>query len=273
MLEQKVVEAFGDAPRIDSRMLQLSDTILGSGEMAVIYEAVLDGKPVAAKVIKEEKLEGERKEERIRRLTRPFEMARKPTLLNHPNLVLPTEYVLDDRLSIIYPLFLEDLNAVKGPDPILEAIIQATRGLAALHDEGYVHRDVKPANILNRYGEDGTQHTAITDFDISGWDALHGGAQTMTRELIEEGGMLGSMHYLHPDIWKRPEKILGEGRYQGDFYGLGATIASTIFGLKIPDAAISDTIWVHHKFFRRDGNTGFRAFRNYRRSFSSILYI
>lgn len=51
----------------------------------------------------------------------------------------------------------------RSPREILDVFLQAGDGIAAAHDAGLVHRDVKPANIL--VGDDG--RVRITDFGIA----------------------------------------------------------------------------------------------------------
>jgi WD40 repeat protein len=87
--------------------------------------------------------------------------------------------------------------------------IQAAEALEHAHQQGVVHRDVKPANLL----VDGRGHLWVTDFGLA---RLHGdGALTVS------GDLLGTLRYMSP------EQALGR---QGavdqrtDVYGLGVTL-------------------------------------------------
>src|SRR5262249_3768228 len=50
-----------------------------------------------------------------------------------------------------------------SPRQIVELFVEAGRGLAAAHEAGLVHRDVKPSNILI----DRTGHACIGDFGLA----------------------------------------------------------------------------------------------------------
>ena len=103
----------------------------------------------------------------------------------------------------------EPLSAViaRGPidpDETLRIIEEAARGLQAAHERGFVHRDVKPGNILVR--TDGL--IKITDFGI----AKAADAVPVTRS----GMVMGTAHYI------APEQASGaEAGPAGDVYSLG----------------------------------------------------
>ncbi len=267
MLEQTIAQQFAEvgARRFLPHELQLSDELLGEGDMAVVRAARLHGEPVAAKVIRREKLTGERAEGRVRRLAQPFRLAQHAALQTHQNLALPLGYECSDELVILYPRFMvnlvdyaamvkSELSAREAAQNIMKVILGVAGGMTAMHQAGFVHRDVKTLNVVVNY-DDRLKSTreALIDFDLTGWDMVHGGAQTATQDLIKAGGIMGSIYYCHPLIWNDPDKILGDGRYQGDFYGLGMIIAYNILGIEISDDAISKTIFREYGLFRRRG--------------------
>nr|WP_275404189.1 serine/threonine protein kinase [Pseudonocardia acidicola] len=95
----------------------------------------------------------------------------------------------------------------RGPidaDETLEIIEQAARALQAAHARGFVHRDVKPGNILIR--TDGV--VKLTDFGI----AKAADAVPVTRS----GMVMGTAHYIAPE-----QASGGEAGPAGDVYSLG----------------------------------------------------
>jgi serine/threonine-protein kinase len=102
-------------------------------------------------------------------------------------------------------------------------------GLDALHTEGLIHRDVKPANIL--LGDDGTPF--IADFGL----AKDRDASVLT----QAGQALGSMDYM------APEQIRGEEvSAQTDVYALGCVLFECLSG-KPPfaDRQGMRILWAH----------------------------
>ena len=90
------------------------------------------------------------------------------------------------------------------PDETLRLLEEAAWALQAAHERGFVHRDVKPGNILVR--TDGT--VKLTDFGI----AKAADAVPVTRS----GMVMGTAHYI------APEQASGaEAGPAGDVYSLG----------------------------------------------------
>jgi tetratricopeptide (TPR) repeat protein len=100
---------------------------------------------------------------------------------------------------------------------------QIASALAFAHSKGYVHRDVKPENVLFR--DSGT--AVLTDFGI---------AKTNDNSMTATGSIVGTPYYMSP------EQAMGrETDKRSDLYSLGAMIFEMLTG-KVPytgDSAVS----------------------------------
>lgn len=97
-----------------------------------------------------------------------------------------------------------------SPSVTRDMLAQVARSLEAAHEQGVIHRDVAPANVLIESGRD---HAYLTDFGVAG--ILQSGTEAVTR-LTREGDRLGNPAYMSP------EQLRGEVLTpQSDIYGLG----------------------------------------------------
>lgn len=102
-----------------------------------------------------------------------------------------------------------------GPLPWPEVEGLARRMLAALgasHERGFIHRDVKPGNIL--LAPDGAK---LCDFGIARLD----GATTLT----ESAALIGSLRYMAPE-----QQRLGRAVAQSDLFALGLVLYESLAG-------------------------------------------
>jgi eukaryotic-like serine/threonine-protein kinase len=191
--------------------------LLGEGGMGAVYKAkdrALD-RLICLKVIRSELAS---KPEVLQRFKQELILARKVT---HKNVVRTYDLGEFEGTRFITMEFIEgrDLRSIiqeKGKLPPEEAaaiIRQVCRGLAAAHNEGVVHRDLKPQNIM----VEANGHTSIMDFGIA--------RSVEPSGLTLSGAMIGTPDYMSP------EQAMGLGAdARSDIFALGLILYEALTG-------------------------------------------
>lgn len=96
---------------------------------------------------------------------------------------------------------------------ILRLASEVAEALSEVHGYGYVHRDVKPANVLIAPG----CRAKLADFGV---------ARDLCQDLTDPGVGLGTLPYASPEQVADPQRV-GQS---SDFYGLGATLYCMLSG-------------------------------------------
>ncbi len=183
---------------------------IGAGGMGVVYAAfdpALDRK-VALKMLPQVTVEHHASlEARSRLEARLRREAQALAKLDHPNVigVFDVGFTEDNvflTMQLVEGTTLDEYirHTNQTPKKILELFAAAGRGLAAAHDAGLVHRDVKPSNIL----VDRTGHPYIGDFGLARGVDDNEPAASMPRGLLHEqmtrmGALLGTPRYMSPE--------------------------------------------------------------------------
>ena len=201
---------------VDSRYSILEP--LGSGGMAEVYLAhdeVLD-RDVALKVLSRRYADDEEFVERFRR------EAQSAARLSHPNIVCIFDRGESDEGT--YYIAMEYLTGgtlkerilLRGAFPPRTAVAvtaQIAEALEAAHQDGVVHRDVKPDNILITESGD----VKVTDFGIA--------RAASSSKMTNTGTILGTAHYVSP------EQAMGDPvGPQSDLYSLGVVLYEMLTG-------------------------------------------
>ena len=203
---------------IDNRYEIIS--LIGVGGMSNVYKAVdkQSGQEVAVKFLKEEFFENEE-------LVRRFKNESKAiSLLNHECIIKVLDFNITDSekylvVEYIKGVTLKEFIENRGKLTWEETLVFANIILGALghaHENGVIHRDLKPQNImLTREGE-----LKIMDFGIARLSTAN--QRTVTDKAI------GSVHYISP------EQVRGQSTdNRSDIYSIGIMMYEMLTG-KLP---------------------------------------
>jgi Protein kinase domain/Domain of Unknown Function (DUF1080) len=196
---------------------------LGRGGMGVVYQAehrVME-RLVAIKVITQALVD---KPEAVERFQREVRAAAK---LDHPNIVKAYDAEQAGDLQLLAMEYVEgqslaDVLAKKGPLPIANAcyyIRQAALGLQHAFEQGMVHRDLKPQNLmLTPKGV-----VKILDFGLA---KLASEQSRPGAGLTQENAVMGTPEYMAPEqaINTKAADI------RADIYALGCTLYCLLSG-------------------------------------------
>ena len=190
---------------------------IGKGGMGHVFlaEHALMGRKVAVKVLPRAKATPE-SEAAFRREMRILGR------LDHENLVRAFDAGHDAKVYFLVTELVPGMDLkryVQRLGPLDEAtaasvIAQAARGLAHAHEQGLVHRDVKPGNLLVM--KDG--RVKVLDLGLAGSE--------IEGESSRLGRIVGTMDFIAPEQIRAPDDVGASA----DIYGLGCTLYYAVTG-------------------------------------------
>jgi eukaryotic-like serine/threonine-protein kinase len=202
---------------------------LGAGGMGEVYRArdVRLERDVALKILPESFTQD------TDRLHRFEQEARAVAALNHPNILAVFDIGRHNGTPFLVSELLEgdSLRAVldKGAVPQRKTIeygVQVAHGLAAAHEKGIVHRDVKPENVF--VTKDG--RIKILDFGLAKLAQKAGAGSdelTLTSPQTVAGVVMGTASYM------ATEQVRGEtADARTDIFGFGAMLYEMLSGVR-----------------------------------------
>jgi len=151
--------------------------------------------------------------------------------LRHPNAVRVDDfdYTDDGRPFIVMELVegrnIGEVLQNEGPLPVSRAVriaSQVAQALGAAHKLGFVHRDIKPGNIVLTTNDQGKEMAKVLDFGIAKLRQAPGEAQSGVT-MTSTGMVVGTPLYMSPEQFmgkKAGEEIDG----RTDLYSLGVVL-------------------------------------------------
>jgi serine/threonine protein kinase len=207
---------------------------LGRGGMAVVYlgrETHL-GRNVAIKVLPPELTYG-----RTGMIERFKREARTAATLDHPH-IIPIHRVSPGGKLFWYVMkyldgqFLDRILRTEGRlsvERTIDIVNQTADALQYAHENGVVHRDVKPANVVI----DSRGRVTVTDFGIA--------KPVDAESLTSSGSMIGTPYYMSPEQCKG-RKVSGAS----DQYSLGVMVYQMLSGqLPFTGESVFDIVQKH----------------------------
>ena len=201
-------------------------SLLGEGGMGKVYLArhSLIGRKAAVKILNPDISQDEES------VSRFFTEARLVNDIRHPNIVEITDFGQFSNYYCIVMELLEGetlaarLQRTRTLDEATAVRIfrQVTSALGAAHEQGMVHRDVKPENIFLRNHPDYPDFVKVLDFGIA---KLMGG-NSLVGHHTKTGTVIGTPAYMSP------EQCLGEASLdlRSDIYSLGVVLYEALTG-------------------------------------------
>lgn len=206
--------------------------LLGKGGMASVYLAVQEsfGRDVAIKVLSPDMAQDKEFSQRFLR------EAQIVSRLQHPNIVTVYDVGIHDGYHYLSMEYIpgRELREAKYDLPkreVIRIIREVARALDYAHKQGYIHRDVKPENIMLH---DNGERVVLMDFGIARMTQV---SNTVTKT----GKVIGTPHYMSPEQTKGLKVD-----HRSDIYSLGVVLFQMLAGRLPYDADTAVAVGIKH---------------------------
>jgi serine/threonine protein kinase len=217
------------------------EEVLAEGGMGIIFLAkhVKLGRQVALKMLRPQFSDNKKA------VTRFFREARAVNEIEHENIIEITDFIEDDHGDNYYIMELlegQDLRKLimkEGPLSVPRSLgiaIQVSNALAAVHQAGIVHRDLKSENVFLVKRGDNPDFVKLLDFGVAKL-IRHTDEEDIHKTI--EGTILGTAEYMSP------EQASGKPvDFRTDIYSLGVILYEMLTGRRpITGKSFSEIIY------------------------------
>lgn len=202
---------------------------IGSGSYGTVVEATdcVLNRPVALKILRSTGMPEELLKNHLRE-------ARALARLRHPNIVAIFDLEQDgDRTVLAMEHIDGETLAARlrhGPVPLVNAMEMAWQladALAAAHQQGVVHADIKPGNVII----DQQARPLLVDFGLARLSCMEDGQDTLASARGSTAGLQGTISYMAPELFMGAKPDTST-----DMFAFGALIYEMVSGRRPFDA-------------------------------------
>ncbi|HBJ85488.1 MAG TPA: hypothetical protein DDZ88_16745, partial [Verrucomicrobiales bacterium] len=144
--------------------------------------------------------------------------AQQQSVLQHPNIVTVHDAGVDEEggfivMELVKGETLEDI-IMRGAltlEDFDSLVRQVMEGMSAAHEQGIIHLDLKPGNLMVQWLNAGRFQVKILDFGLA-----KTAKQPVQQDTDEQGGLYGSVHFMAPEQFERADVDV-----RTDIYALG----------------------------------------------------
>ena len=218
----------GNDPLIGSQLGERYDvlSVIASGGMGVVYRGrhILMDKIVAIKVLNAAYAN------EPQALARFQQEAKIACQLSHPNIVTIHDFgIHDGRLLYLVMDLVEgqtlgevlDDKTFISVDRITKIALQLCDALTYAHDQGLIHRDLKPGNIMVLHAKDGSEQIKVLDFGLAKF--IGEGKQ---QALSQTGFVMGTGFYMSPEQCRGKKADV-----RSEMYAMGCVLYESLTGI------------------------------------------
>lgn len=236
-MERKMRDALLEAKELGQYKL---DHKIGEGGMGVVFKAhhSLLKRPTALKLIQSDRASNES-------LARFEREVRLTSLLSHPNTISIYDFgrtpegVFYYAMEYLEGCTLQDLVEAHGPLPanrVVHILKQICGSLNEAHQQGLIHRDIKPQNIM--LTKRGGEYDVVKVLDFGLVKVVDSKKEA---SLTAANAITGTPLYLSPEAINNPQDIDG----RSDLYALGAVGYFLLTGTPVFDGESVMAICMH----------------------------